>query len=456
MRSAMKYIAFILMLLGFDEANVGQSMTNFFNKFGVNSNFTGPKVMEDQSAGYFTGGGSSISNGVMEIKPAHVEMPSLRYGGCGDIDLYLGGFSFISGSQIVDAMKKTASSAMGYAFMLSLETVSPQFANTVKQMQSWANQINTFGINSCEAGANITSALWPRQQQASHAICRSQGSGNGMMADYISARHGCAEQGTYDRSKEKAEKDTPSLFNDEFNIAWKVIYDDQLFESNDLRHLLMSVSGTLVGRKTDGGKFQTEYFESKVMSGEFMKKLMEGGDVPVYVCRDTGGNSKCLFVKESTIKIDANLALKNRVQKILTSMQRKIKTNQAFSEEEKALLNKTRLPLLRMFNVMTAYGHGSVPLSLPEYADLVAIDMVCLYLRNILDTIRANITRKMQIQFDSGLLERYENSLVRVEARVKEYETSVEKRMSQLYMLEKKMRLMEQDIYNEVETSVEK
>ena len=49
-------------------------------------------------------------------------------------------------------------------------------------MQSWANTINGIGINSCEAGASLASAVWPRSQMASQAICRTQGASGGMMS----------------------------------------------------------------------------------------------------------------------------------------------------------------------------------------------------------------------------------------------------------------------------------
>lgn len=436
-------------------ANVGDSMTKFFNKFGIKSNATAPQLMQDQSAGYVTGGGTSFSPSVTDMKLAHVEMPSVRYGSCGDIDIYNGGFSFIKGEEIVRTLKNVASSAMGYAFMLSLETVSPQFANTVKQMQSWANTINGIGINSCEAGASLASAVWPRSQMASQAICRTQGASGGMMSDYISARHGCAESGTYDRTMKAADDKNPDILKDEFNLAWHVIRDDTSFGGSDLKHLFMAISGTVVSRKTDNGKFQTQFFESKVMEGDFMQKLMEGGQVPVYACRDSGHNSKCLDVRESTVHIDTSLAMKERIRTLLRGMQQKIASDTEFSEEEKGLLNKTRIPILRMFNVMMAYRQGPTPLSLDEYSEVVAIDMVCQYLRSILNVIRANISRKMQVQFDSTLMERFEKSLFRVEQRVKEYEGKVKNRMEQLYMLEKKLRMLEQDIYNKLNANVE-
>lgn len=442
----------VLMLSVTQGSDISSSLTSFFNKIGMASNITPPALFKDQAAGYATGGGISFSGNVMDSKLAHIEMPSIRYGNCGDIDIYAGGFSFISGEKIVQTLKSVATSSAGYAFMLALETVSPQFANNVKQLQSWANTINGIGINSCETAASLVSAVWPRSQMASQAICRSQASGSGIMSDYISSRHGCSEASAYNSTMNRAETENPNILQDEFNIAWKVIHDDPFFAAGSggvaLKQVFMSITGTVVAKKQPGGKLKVDAFPSKVFDEQFMQKLRDGGSAPIYSCRDSGSTTKCLEVSESTVAIGAELAIKSKVETLLGRMQRKVTTDEPFTDEEIALLNKTRLPLLRILNVMSAYRQGAAPISLAEYAEAVAIDIVCQYIRNVLDVIRLNISRKMQIQFDATVLERYEESLNRVEARVREYEHKTQRRMDQLLAIERKLNLLEKDIFS--------
>lgn len=441
-------------------SDISSSLTSFFNKMGVASNITPAALFKDQAAGYATGGGISISGNVMDSKLAHIEMPSIRYGNCGDIDIYAGGFSFISGEKIVQTLKSVATSSAGYAFMLALETVSPQFANNVKQLQSWANTINGIGINSCETAASLVSAVWPRSQMATQAICRSQAAGSGIMSDYISSRHGCAESSSYSSTMSRAETENPNILKDEFNIAWKVIHDDPFFAAGSggaaLKQVFMSITGTVVAKKQPGGKLKVDAFPSKVFDEQFMQNLMDGGSAPIYSCRDSGSTTKCLEVSESTVAIGKDLAIKSKVEILLSRMQHMVTTDEPFPEdgEEIALLNKTRLPLLRILNVMSAYRQGAAPISLAEYADAVAIDIVCQYIRNVLDVIRLNISRKMQIQFDASVLERYEESLNRVEARVREYEHNTQKRMDQLLAIERKLNLLEKDIFSRMRAPI--
>lgn len=439
-------------------SDISSSLTSFFNKMGMASNITPPALFKDQAAGYVTGGGMSFSGNVMDTKLGHVEMPSIRYGNCGDIDIYAGGFSFVSGAKIVETLKNVATSSAGYAFMLALETVSPQFANNVKQLQSWANTINGIGINSCETAASLVSAVWPRSQAASQAICRSSAAAGGIMRDYIDARQGCSESSSYSSTMIRAETENPNILKDEFNIAWKVIHDDPFFaEGIDgvaLKQVFMSITGTVVAMKTPRAEkisdvgIKISVYPSKVFDEQFMQKLMEGGSAPIYSCLDSGSSTKCLEVSESTVVIEPDLAIKSKVETLLGRMQRKVTTDESFTDEEVALLNKTRLPLLRILNVMSAYRQGAAPISLAEYADAVAIDIVCQYIRNVLDVIRLNIARKMHLQFDASVLERYEESLNRVEARVREYEQKTQKRMDQLLAIERKLNLLEKDIFS--------
>ena len=272
------------------------------------------------------------------------------------------------------------------------------------------------------------------------------------MSDYISSRHGCSEASAYNSTMSRAETENPNILKDEFNIAWKVIHDDPFFAAGSggaaLKQVFMSITGTVVAKKQPGGKLKVDAFPSKVFDEQFMQKLMEGGSAPIYSCRDLGSTTKCLEVSESTVAIGSDLAIKSKVETLLGRMQRKITTDEPFIDEEIALLNKTRLPLLRILNVMSAYRQGAAPISLAEYADPVAIDIVCQYIRNVLDVIRLNIARKMQIQFDASVLERYEESLNRVEARVREYEQKTQKRMDYLLALERKIKLLERDIFS--------
>ena len=80
-------------------ADIGGEMNTFFNSVGMNGNTTGASAYQDQSASYYSGGSLYARNQAGNIQIAQIDLPSIS-SGCGGIDAFLGGFSFISTDQI--------------------------------------------------------------------------------------------------------------------------------------------------------------------------------------------------------------------------------------------------------------------------------------------------------------------------------------------------------------------
>ena len=85
-------------------------MMRFFKEAGMASNVTTPAYYKDQTAGYYSGGSLVTRNAVRNAQPATVQMPGFR-AGCGGIDLWMGGFSHIGASQLIDMLRNIGSSA---------------------------------------------------------------------------------------------------------------------------------------------------------------------------------------------------------------------------------------------------------------------------------------------------------------------------------------------------------
>jgi conjugative transfer pilus assembly protein TraH len=99
---------------------IGANLETFFNKLGTTSNSTSPGVHQDQSAGYYSGGGLSLRNRTKNAQMATLQLPSFK-AGCGGIDMFLGGFSHISSQQLVQTLKSIGTSAATYAFKLAIK-----------------------------------------------------------------------------------------------------------------------------------------------------------------------------------------------------------------------------------------------------------------------------------------------------------------------------------------------
>lgn len=231
-------------------ANLHENLNSYLSKLNTYSHVDKNEIYYSQRAGYMTGGGVSIRNGITDTKFANVSLPKFD-AGCGGIDIFTGGISFISHDQFVTALKNIVSAAQGYSFMLGIETVSPMIASTMKQMETWANHVNSLGINSCDAATGIVGSLWPRRTAAKQQICRTaKGS---FASSYINARHQCSDEGDFAKTMGKMAGDPTysDLLLEDYNLAWKAIQKHPFLaekKNKKFAEEIMSITGTIIVR----------------------------------------------------------------------------------------------------------------------------------------------------------------------------------------------------------------
>lgn len=386
-------------------ASVDNDLNSFFNNLGFSGNVTGSEAYQGQSAGYYTGGSLFLRNGVRNTQLASVQLPSFR-GGCGGIDLFTGGFSYIKGPQLIQALKNVANNATSYAFMLAIETVSPLIAEQMKNLQEIANKINDANINSCETGASLVGALWPKTDIAQKQVCAAVGTSNNIFSDWAEARQGCGAGGERSSTLAKGKNDPKfkDLILDNGNIAWQAINkNDFLAKDTELAELFMSLSGTIIIKKNgndDNASNQIITRPSLATNSNLLKALMHGepSKATIYSCDDTKADA-CLNVAQKTITIKPEHAFINRIKKMLSSIVDKIRTDEKLTDAEIGLLQTTRLPIYKMLNVNVAYARNSTVLEASDYADVIAADILYQYLSESLDVVLAS-SSTLQVSAD--------------------------------------------------------
>ena len=229
-------------------ADINQNLTSYFNGLGFSSNVTSPHAYLGQEAGYYTGGSVFARNQVRDVQIATVDLPSYR-AGCGGIDLFMGGFSFINDDQFIAMMKNILNNAKGYAFNLALESATPEIANTMKYIHDVSNKINQTNINSCESAASLVGGMWPKTDVAQQQVCESIGTSTNVFSDWAAARQGCGVGGQRSQVLSNASKD--NRFKDlvliQGNLAWKALHQQAFLQSDPaLAELFMSLSGTVI------------------------------------------------------------------------------------------------------------------------------------------------------------------------------------------------------------------
>lgn len=135
--------------------SVASSMEDFWQDMGGSySNSTDAGGYQLQGAGYYTGGSFVARSKVVNVNPVSITPPGIR-AGCGGIDIYTGAFSHINTDQFIALMKAIPSNALGFAFQLALETLSPAIKGTVDQLQAIIDKINNANLNSCDLAQGL-------------------------------------------------------------------------------------------------------------------------------------------------------------------------------------------------------------------------------------------------------------------------------------------------------------
>ncbi len=382
-----KYLTLLLIIYyQLCAASVGSDLTHFYNGLGFSANASDPSAYRGQQAGFYTGGSLYLRNSVRNVQIAQIDLPQVS-AGCGGIDAYLGGFSFINGQGMKTLSQNIMHGATGYVAELALEQTIPVATNVMRHMQDVANKINQFNINSCHAASQLVGAAGLKTQESQSNVCQSAAISQGRANSWTDAQELCRDPNQYQTIMSQANNDPHynALIVSNSNVAWKAMRNNSFVKNDtELAELFMTISGSII---VEEGK--SVYLPSRINDKNLVKALLKGGQAPIWRC-DTTDSNGCLNPSAGTITIGDKTALENRVMQLLQAMQNKIVSDEALSQEEIGFLQSTRLPVYKMLNVQSAYSGDQSILDLSSYADVIASDILYQYLVESLDQIKAS------------------------------------------------------------------
>lgn len=156
-----------------------------------NVTYTSPGSFEDQTRGYITAGGMSGRVDVHNDYLMSVTLPKIR-AGCGGIDMFLGGMSFLDPDYLVQKLESILQAAPAVAFQYLLETLDEKMGNIISKMEAATNFLNSIQVNDCRL-ANRMVQISKGDDNMSGIIEE--------MTGYKSVREGFAK--SYQQSREK-------------------------------------------------------------------------------------------------------------------------------------------------------------------------------------------------------------------------------------------------------------
>ena len=461
------YISSFLFFSSIAEANVASEMNKLIGKMGGNfSNYSQGGAYKDQLGGHYTGGSAYIRTPAHNVTPFNIQMPSIK-AGCGGIDAYMGGFSFINSKNLVAMMRDIPSKAISYGITIALDQTSPMLSNGIKNLTSMAQRANDTNINSCQAGATLAGGLWPKTDASSKLLCSQMGTSLGIFSDFSQARQGCNESKFEEVMSRKGKSEFKDILGSEYNLAWKALMTNQFFK-NDLflARFLMTVSGTIVSRKVQGSdkKFEITHYHSKALDGNLLDTLMNGGTSKIYKCDEP---EECLYVSEDSFTIEnkedseSKTVLKGLIVKIndtLDSISRKLVDEDAgetvsMTDSEKGLINSTSIPIMKIMDVQTAFRSNRAAISWSEYTDAIAYDMVLGYMEFCSETMLAHLHNVKNAQLDPETAREFRKELIKVKSQITTKRHSILERINMLLSIKQKTQLIEKQLMSYFEST---
>jgi len=161
MKTQLKKSAVILMLAGLTLSFPSMSaswMEDFYTGAGATVNITNAGVYQTPGSTVYSGGGVTMRIPGKNLQPVAFTPPGLK-AGCGGIDFWAGSFSFINKDAFVQFLRNIGQNAVGYFFQLALESISPEIAGVLKDLNKLAQDMNKFNMNSCEASKTFVETM---------------------------------------------------------------------------------------------------------------------------------------------------------------------------------------------------------------------------------------------------------------------------------------------------------
>lgn len=451
------YLSFLLhlaltILLPTKEAcsgTMGTQLQRYFESMGGGSNSTSPSTYKNQAAGYYNGGSIRGRLPVQTARLATVQLPGFK-AGCGGIDAWLGGFSHISADQLMGALRKIGGNMGTYAFMLAIESISPEIYNVMNELNALAQKINSLSINTCEAAATALGGMLPQSDATSKHLCQAMGSSMGGLSDWTAARHKCGAGGERRSILDSNHDGLRDTFKDQFNLVWQAIQkNDFLSASNphgkSLAELFMTLSGSLI-LKREGEGYHTTHLKSRAIDQGFTRALLHGGTIDLYHC---GQDEKCLsprlITQEQIAAKEGSLV--GRVETVLQSIVTRIYTDTALEPSEITFLNSTSLPVYKILNVLTAFKKGHAPLEITSYSELIALDLLNHFLSEVLDIVEESIAHLRKAQVSDEAIKEYLSTLQQVRLLIATERESAMTHMNATLSLIKSVQLVEKQLH---------
>ncbi|HPG01370.1 MAG TPA: conjugal transfer protein TraH [Kiritimatiellia bacterium] len=398
------------------------TMQELFDGVNANGNVSNPAALQGQTMNMYTGGSMFMRMPNRTYNMASLTPPSWN-AGCGGIDLFMGGFSFINKDQFVAMLKNIGSNALGYGFKLALQNLCPTCDNVMQALQATANQVNRLNIDSCEAAKGIVNATAPAAWE--------KGRQNSAMnwGVFTNAYENITDAWTNTKNSEvkanqainQAASSNPESRDSlpRGNVVWRALKKLDGID-DEHRMILMSMVGTSIFDTTNGPK-PPVFLPKKDIT---VQQLVGSQDtaptlnLPIYRC-DTLDEDGCLHPTDG-VSAKETRTFRYMVRTKMWDITDRIagRTAHPSPEELWKFLNVTDLPIYKMLAVSTTLNNTGLADNLVNrYQDLIAAKYAEVYIQRAVADLNAALGKYMTTAGDPAVneeLKRFHDELAKL------------------------------------------
>jgi conjugative transfer pilus assembly protein TraH len=366
-------------------ADTGSRMDAYWSGSMGSGSITGPSAYTSQTMRAYSAGTLTLRTPQQSLQLFGFQPPSLS-AGCGGIDIFAGGFSYVNSAQLVAFMKAVASNAEGYAFNAALGYLCPTCQKWLNDLQHMAQAINSTNISSCQAASALVNTAFSSLEAGAHSLCSELGTSSGAFSDMVQGWAQCQSNSV---SQLAGSATAQSVNPTSLNLAWQAIQKNPLLASDPtFAQTMMTITGTLITNCSGDGAGGCTLSSSPPMGDQktLIAAMLDGGTISILQCDEP---LKCLSpTPGQSVTIAAASGYKQRVQTLLDDMVQRILSRQPLTTAEVSLVNASPLPVLKMAHVYaTAYGVGAQQV-MDNYAELIATSLVVSFIEDEVYQVR--------------------------------------------------------------------
>ena len=366
------------------DAASGTSMNEVFDQINATGNVTTPTAIQGQTMNYTTGGSLFMRMPNTTYNLAAITPPSAN-AGCGGIDLYMGGFSYVNKEQFVAMLKNIGSNALGYGFKLALQNLCPTCDNVIQALQAVSQQVNRLNIDSCEAAKGIVNAALPTSvQRGREQSSMSWGNIKNIFSD-MSEGWGKVkgnDQAT-NNTLEQIKGSDPVIKDQipEGNLTWRALSKISALP-NEQKYLVMAMIGTIV-IDTKNGAPKIVAYPRRIdnISTLIGTNTATNKQFPVWRCVDGTAEDECRELVQDNLT--TNETFYTLVDKKMRLLADAITQRRPIGDQNSIIqfINLTDIPIYKIIALNTRYGGDSTAAmaAMEQYKELIAAKYALAY-----------------------------------------------------------------------------